>query len=1067
MIILMIKKAVIASLLSLLIMSSSYGNDLQSVNALLATLKTKIISLLDSVNGLRRDTQGSLSQPVETIQPIMTDESQYPKATSSKGASEQPLNKIPHEGFSWLNMVIILDRDQEENEMQEKKRYPAMGKTVQDVVNEKQFAVISSSVLNGCTFLPRDDKNPLTYLLNPHEKWSVYMTPGNEFTLLVWNNQKTLTELGLNDTILRNIDTNNIESNLKSIKNKTTDINLLKLLFLPQQNPAKCIYLTGHGGNDGYNDFIANLLFKEYEELLRYFEDIGCKFLAVSTCYFAGSNLLEAHKKLFGNYDLFQQRFGLYEDTFFISYPIYLEGIIDAPTYKVKKLKFEKFFTTINQFFEVRKGTDIQHWITQPFKKIWECLSEGTLENVAQIMLPGSRQSFQALNVDDTVKVINYPQLIAHELEARIKMPLHGLKSISKKNNKMDTLKKVSSSALDLKQLLKDVTTDKNKSRNKTAPLIINAQKTALVLLYPSVLKVPLKFTNQKSKNFLTRIVSMIPGSAQASAAHYIEELDLQNIEIEKYSILKILFSRFPKERSSKLFFIENCIFSNSVQKNMCIYSHPGYLLDMYLIDSTSEKITHIYQKEKDSQITQKESQLSEMEDIFRIFPISSGEVAISSIDLSVQMATGSSERGNSFKKATKILDKIEHENFLLNFYLRHHSKDIIDALNAWDYEKVISLIEQIPSKRKNEVLDRLQKLNRFAFNINQFLFRLVDQCPEEKKLPFLQFFIDQDVNFGKMSGQYDSREYLPSFLCLLAAYKENLPMLQLLLKKVPSQFTLEAVTEFSDQPLHIAARLGNYEGVGALIKAGATLSIKDTHGYTPLNWAKIYKHKEIEKLLIKAGGREENIDYVKIQKQISWDENASKIFEKLETWDYDGFQSILKSMPPKILEFAPSSLYIQLLDKKINKNLPDLDHMKRKQCPAKKRLMFLKSFIDNGLRPNRLIDMIYKQYKITFLGQIAMYKENIWVLDFLINNKFLGREKASLFNINIEDEQKRTPLHWGVLSNNTDIIQQLLDAGADPSITDTKNKTPLDYARSKNLTHTITIFEKFIASQK
>jgi len=55
-------------------------------------------------------------------------------------------------------------------------------------------------------------------------------------------------------------------------------------------------------------------------------------------------------------------------------------------------------------------------------------------------------------------------------------------------------------------------------------------------------------------------------------------------------------------------------------------------------------------------------------------------------------------------------------------------------------------------------------------------------------------------------------------------------------------------------QPLHIAVRYGNIEGIALLLKQGATLTAKTARGETPLHIAAIYGRKECIPILIDNG---------------------------------------------------------------------------------------------------------------------------------------------------------------------------------------------------------------------
>ena len=49
---------------------------------------------------------------------------------------------------------------------------------------------------------------------------------------------------------------------------------------------------------------------------------------------------------------------------------------------------------------------------------------------------------------------------------------------------------------------------------------------------------------------------------------------------------------------------------------------------------------------------------------------------------------------------------------------------------------------------------------------------------------------------------------------------------------------------------------------------------------------------------------------------------------------------------------------------------------------------------------------------------------------------------------MNAQDGRGETPLHWALTGKQFDVIDHLLDAGADASIKDDDGKTPFDYAK-------------------
>jgi len=65
--------------------------------------------------------------------------------------------------------------------------------------------------------------------------------------------------------------------------------------------------------------------------------------------------------------------------------------------------------------------------------------------------------------------------------------------------------------------------------------------------------------------------------------------------------------------------------------------------------------------------------------------------------------------------------------------------------------------------------------------------------------------------------------------------------------------------------------------------------------------------------------------------------------------------------------------------------------------------------------------------------------------------------------NINMQDENGGTPLHWAVYYNRKEIVKFLLMQGANPFITDKNGITPIDLARINNRREILKIFEEYL----
>jgi len=71
-----------------------------------------------------------------------------------------------------------------------------------------------------------------------------------------------------------------------------------------------------------------------------------------------------------------------------------------------------------------------------------------------------------------------------------------------------------------------------------------------------------------------------------------------------------------------------------------------------------------------------------------------------------------------------------------------------------------------------------------------------------------------------------------------------------------------------------------------------------------------------------------------------------------------------------------------------------------------------------------------------------------------IIKNEYFGVHellKIKEVDVDAPSEFEQTPLHKAVIRGNLDIVKLLIKYGADPSLVDEKNESPLDYAKDEN----------------
>ena len=69
--------------------------------------------------------------------------------------------------------------------------------------------------------------------------------------------------------------------------------------------------------------------------------------------------------------------------------------------------------------------------------------------------------------------------------------------------------------------------------------------------------------------------------------------------------------------------------------------------------------------------------------------------------------------------------------------------------------------------------------------------------------------------------------------------------------------------------------------------------------------------------------------------------------------------------------------------------------------------------------------------------------------------------------DLNTQDRNGGTALHWAVYYNHKDVVEFLLMQGASPFIIDNQGVTPIDVARINNRKEILKVFEKYLNPKK
>ena len=392
------------------------------------------------------------------------------------------------------------------------------------------------------------------------DKYIVCRRPGRDSSFAVLINDKSNIDKKVLDDLRAShkIGPANFSYVFKYPKNESVD-HLLKILedMLPNR---KIIYLVGHGGSSeelkktkmdplkfkpGKEARIATLKYDEYSALI---DGLGkskpeskCIFLAITSCYAAGWNALTMHSALV---DKSKEIFKKKE----IQFPIALGVLTDAAAPAFDK-NFKKLFETLHRIFtgvdpliKEDSATTVA-WTKKPFEKILVYLYGDELRNFPSIRFPGLDTFFRAVNVDDKVAIITYPELIRHEMqfikraksykevewhpgmpvtvERTRKEEIEELRKeeIEELEDIYKRMRKLRSEGRDIPQKIKDELSKKIKKIRKQMKSLVFTDKIA-ILIYPSVIDIPIAIKG----NIKTKFISMISGPAH----HYIADLSFE-----------------------------------------------------------------------------------------------------------------------------------------------------------------------------------------------------------------------------------------------------------------------------------------------------------------------------------------------------------------------------------------------------------------------------------------------------------------------------------------------------------------------------------------------------------
>ncbi|MFC1841506.1 hypothetical protein ACFLYA_00370 [Candidatus Dependentiae bacterium] len=510
----------------------------------------------------------------------------------SPGAAVRGLEKVISQGEAIIASGMLID-------------------SLVSISKNQEFAKKSGDTLK--IFSPLEQSTARSALRILDRGFFRYKTKGGEFVVLIprksyeyiiGTDGKELEKIGLNPQVLQKMNKQDFEKLFKGIdpnlieitqkdevnldklgkefeKEKyTINVDLLGDIFSTNEAAKKIekrIYLDGHGS---YGKNIAQLNYEDYETLLRKFQEVNCVFLYVSSCYAGGMSQVDAQKEI-------RKEHGILFKRFLPRFIIVAGGLPDVATH-FETLNFRKFFRSLHDFLfktitskqiALAKGGDVvakervQDWIKEKkwvskdsFKEILANIAGKDLKNMPSIYIPhiyNEHGFFDALTVDEKVKVITFPYILQKELEAfqaLLRGKIVGKEEVALYRKKLEEEKKKKTK----KRVIKFEEESKKRMEElkklkyyyypiKQIPHVVLGSSVKYALIYPSVINVPIIIDN-------TKIISITPGNFH----HYLKELSvLTKISASgKRNILKKITTLLAEtfgikgQKSKKAFFV-------------------------------------------------------------------------------------------------------------------------------------------------------------------------------------------------------------------------------------------------------------------------------------------------------------------------------------------------------------------------------------------------------------------------------------------------------------------------------------------------------------------------------
>ena len=227
------------------------------------------------------------------------------------------------------------------------------------------------------------------------------------------------------------------------------------------------------------------------------------------------------------------------------------------------------------------------------------------------------------------------------------------------------------------------------------------------------------------------------------------------------------------------------------------------------------------------------------------------------------------------------------------------------------------------------------------------------------------------------------------------------------------------------------------------LLKQGADVNVKDKDGWTPLQWAALKGNIDIGKCLIENGADvniKDNLGRTPLYRASRWNqigvaklliENGADVNAK----DKDGWTPLhLAAVLDRIdiVKVLIENGADPFINNKDGETALDL-------CKYKAIREQLKKYMEDY---ESILEEIKKEKEYSVFGEP--------LLDAVFNSDLIGVKKcvfSGKYNIDVQDDKGYTPLMYAIMDHNFNIVEFLVNHGADINLCNFKGQSPLKIA--------------------